>query len=314
MTLPSSFLYNPTMLKKQFPYQHIPISLIVIVLLLLMGCAGVDKGVKVETPAYPGVPVVIFRMDDAEKGVHEKVVAQIIKLFEKNKVPLDVGVVPHAKGHDTYDMPFLKQYLDAGVISISVHGFEHVPMEFDTTQSGKSYRELTTKLIKAREGFKKFYGITPAAFTVPYDFLSKEGYRAIQDAGFKIISTQEVVEKHPSTKPVDYFGNKDENGLIRLCTVSDVVYWDNEKKQWGDIFSDDLKNSLFYSIKSGLNYLGVAVVSIHPQAFVDENNIIDPVKLHKLDEIIKLSQTLGKITTFEEWYQNFLSLKSGKRK
>ena len=86
------------------------------------------------------------------------------------------------------------------------------------------------------------------------------------------------------------------------------------KKKWGDIYSADLKNSLFYSINWGLNNLGTAVVNIHPQAFVDVNNIIDPVKLDKLDEIIKLSQTLGKITTFEEWYQNFLSLKSRKRK
>jgi hypothetical protein len=301
------------MVKKQLLYQHLLVGLMVFILLLLMGCAGVDKGLKVGAPAYPGVPVVIFRMDDAEKGVYQEVVEQIIKLFEKNKVPLDVGVVPYAKGRYSYDMPYLKQYLDAGVISISVHGYEHVPMEFDTAQSGKNYRELTSNLVKARERFKKYYGIAPAAFTVPYDFLSEEGYRAIQDAGFKIISTQKAVEKHPSIEPVDYFGNKDENGMIRICTIDDVARWDNEKKKWGDIYSADLKNSLFYSIKWGLTNLGTAVVNIHPQAFVDENNVIDPLKLDKLDEIIKLSQTLGLITTFEEWYQNFLSLKSRKR-
>ena len=286
----------------------------VFVLLLLIGCAGADRGLKLETPSYSGVPVVIFRMDDAEKGVYENTVKQIIKLFEKNKVPLDVGVVPFAKGRDSYDMPYLKQYLDARVISISVHGFEHVPMEFDTAQSGKNYRELTANLVKAREGLKKFYGIAPAAFTVPYDFLSKDGYRAIQDAGFKIISIQMAVEKHPSIEPVDYFGNKDENGMARLCTVSDVARWDSAKKKFGEIFSIDSKGDLFTSIKWGLDNLGVAVVGIHPQPFVDDNNVIDPKKLAKLDDIIKFCQTLGKITTFEEWYQNVLSLKSGKRK
>ena len=286
----------------------------ILILLLLMGCAVVDRGLKLETPSYSAAPVIIFRMDDAEKGVYEEVVEQIIKVFEKNKVILDVGVIPYAKGHDSYDIPFLKQYLDAGIISISVHGCEHVPMEFDTAQSGKSYRELTANLVKAREQFKKFYGAAPTAFTVPYDFISSEGYKAVQDAGFKIISTQKTVEKHPSIEPVDYFGNKDENGMIRLCTVHDVAHWDSKNKKWGDIYSTNLKNGLFISINWGLTNLDTAVVNIHPQAFVDQDNVIVPIKLDKLDKIIKLSQTLGKISTFEEWYQNFLRLKSGGKK
>jgi hypothetical protein len=49
---------------------------------------------KVYTPAFTGAPSVIFRMDDVAKGWNELAVEQIIKLFGKNSVPLDVGIIP----------------------------------------------------------------------------------------------------------------------------------------------------------------------------------------------------------------------------
>jgi peptidoglycan/xylan/chitin deacetylase (PgdA/CDA1 family) len=271
-----------------------------LLLLSHIGCGGAARGLKLDQP-FPGQRMIILRLDDAEKGAYEEIIEEIIKVFEQNGAPLDVGVIPYANGRDSYGMPYLKKYLEAGVIGLTVHGFEHVDREFDTAHSGKSYEHLRSSLVMAREQFKEYYGIAPAAFSVPYDFFSEESFKAIRDAGFKIFTTQKAVEKYPSVIPVNYYGIKDKKGMYRLCTVVDVARWDNEKKQWGEILP--IGGELKYSINWGFDHLGVAIINVHPQSFLDEKNIVVPAKLAQLDAIVKWSGQFGKITTFEGWYK-----------
>jgi len=258
---------------------------------------------RVDTALYPGNPAIIFRMDDAAKGWNEEAVEQIIRLFGKHNVPLDVGVIPHADGKDSFEMPLLRRYLDAGIIDISIHANHHTIKEFDTSQSGTSYEELKARLTKAREQIQQYYDVTPVAFTVPYDFFNEEGYNAIQDAGFKIFSTQKAVEFSPSIYPVDYSGNEDEKGMSRLCTVSDVARWNAEKEQWEDILPIGPGTELSQAIDWGLKNLGVAVIGVHPDAFLDMDNNLDKVKLGQLEDIIVAAKKLASITTFKQWYQ-----------
>jgi len=206
---------------------------------------------KVDTAVYPGGPAIIFRMDDAAKWWNEEAVEQIIRVFGEQNVPLDIGVIPHADGNDSLEMPFLRRYLDAGIIDLSIHANQHIDKEFDTSQSGTSYEELKADLIKARDQIQQYYNTTPVAFTVPYDYFNEEGYKAVQDAGFKIFSTQKAVEFNPSIYPVDYSGNRDINGMSRLCTVSDVAQWNADKKQWEDILPfSELSQAIDWGLKN----------------------------------------------------------------
>ncbi len=299
------------MIKIRLLNRYLPIMLTLSLLLVLQaGCGGAARGIKLDKP-FVVPPSVIYRMDDAEQGVYEIVIERIIKVFEENNVPMDVGVIPYSKGRASYKMPYLKKYLDAGVIDLTVHAFEHVEREFDTAHSGKNYEQLKSSLEMARQQIKDYYGVAPAAFSVPYDFFSEEGFRAIQDAGFKIFTTQKAVEKYPSVEPVGFGGNRHKKGMYRLCTVVDVARWDNEKKQWGEILPP--AGELKYSINWGLDHIGVAVVNIHPQAFVDKDNNIVPEKIAKLDAIVKWSRQFGKITTFEKWYKDAAAATSKKR-
>ena len=200
-------------------------------------------------------------------------------------------------------MPFLKRYVDVGIIDLSIHANTHIDKEFDTSQSGISYKKLTTGLTRAIDQLQQYFGITPIAFTVPYDFFNEEGYKASQDAGFKVFSTQKAVEFNPTIYPVDYSGNKDESGMSRLCTVSDVARWDAEKKKWCDILTIGPATELYQAIDWGLKNLGIAVVGVHPNAFLDKNYNPDPVKLEQLEDIIKSAKKLAVITTFKQWYQ-----------
>lgn len=259
------------------------------------------------TAPYVGAPAVIFRMDDVAKGQNEEVVERIITIFGKNNVPLDVGVIPHANGQNSFEIPFLRTYLDSGIIDINMHGNRHSTSEFDTTKSNQNYEMLKADLVTARNQFEHYFGSAPTAFTIPYDFFSADGYKAVQDAGFKIFSTQKAADPHPSVQPVDFNGNENSNGMSRLCTVIDVAKWDDTNKQWGDIFSTDLKNELFASIDWGLKNLGVAVVGIHPQAFINDKGAPDTEKLNKLNDIVKAVRQRNSITTFESWYTFALS-------
>jgi hypothetical protein len=258
---------------------------------------------KLYTPDYNGSPSVIFRMDDVAMGENEPAVKQIIRLFGNNNASLDIGIIPFADGKDSYEIPFLKEYLDAGIIDISVHGITHVFGEFDTGKSHLSPEELKSGLAKARIQIYKYYGLDPVAFTPPNDFFDEGGYKAVQDSGFKIFSTQTAVESHPSVQPVDFYGVVNNAGMSRLCTVSDVAAWDAATQKWGEIMEPGANGPLFNSIEWGIKTLGVAVVGIHPQAFLDSAGNIDKVRMGKLDSIIKTVLKKYAVTTFDGWYR-----------
>ncbi|RPJ64172.1 MAG: DUF2334 domain-containing protein, partial [Dehalococcoidia bacterium] len=219
-----------------------------------------NPGIKRVMPPYDGGTAIIFRMDDVSVGWHEDVVEAIIKIFEKNGVPVDLGIVSNVDGTKSYEMPWLKKYLEKGIIGISVHGYDWTYYQFDTTHDFQSrtllnedtcslygaaeeqpppkevltYAHIKLKLMQARDAYLQYFGVVPVALTVPTDYYDETGYKAIQDAGFKIFATQITADPHPSIILVDYFGQKTPDGMYRIPTATDVCTWD--KCTWGDIF------------------------------------------------------------------------------
>jgi hypothetical protein len=172
--------------------------------------------------------------------------------------------------------------------------------------------------MRARDQYLQYFGVKPVALTVPTDYCDDTGYRAIQDAGFKVFATQIAAEAHPSIVPVDCYGAKDPNGMYRIPTSEDVCVWDN--CTWGDVFDisrisaipdyctyhaawDEVVYNDFGAMLCGLlGELGVTAIGVHPDAFVGIDGKPDQAKLEKLDAIIQWCKTLATITTFEQWY------------
>jgi len=297
-------------------------------------------------PPYNGGPVIIFRMDDVSKGYLEDIDKEIVRVFSDNGVPVDCGVVAFANGSDTFDIPWLRQYFDQGLVGISVHGYDWTYYQLDTTKELQSKRsqldnpcitvtaseidipksELTymyirSNLIRARAQYFKYYGVMPVAFTVPTDFFDETGYRAVDDAGFKVFSTQIITDRHPSsTMPVDYFGKYDPNGMYRVPTASDVCMW-SDNCTWGDVVDLGKKatiknycqyhdafqdvygyNDYTWSICTTLEKLGVTAIGVHPSCFIGKDGKPDRQKLEKLDSLIKWFKSFSTIMTFEQWY------------
>ena len=235
---------------------------------------------RVDTPLYSGNPAIIFRLDDAVIERNEETLEQIIRLFGKYNIPLDVGVIPQADGQDSFEIPLLKRYLDAGIIDLSIYTNQYM---FDTSQSGTNGEELKADLVKVCNQIEQYFGVDPIAFTIPHDSFNEEGYKAVQDAGFKIFSAPKAFEFNPTVFPVDYTGQHNEQGMSRLCTVSDVVHWDANKKEWGDILLIGPGSELSQAIQWGLTNLDVAIVGIHPDAFLNK----DLFDSSKIDEVIR---------------------------
>jgi hypothetical protein len=251
--------------------------------------------------------------------------------------------VSHANGADSFEIPWVLNYFNEGAVGISVHGYDWTYFQIDTTRTylnyresdicnidwariqeetpepAPTYRDIKYKLLKARAQYLKYYGVNPVAFTVPTDYYDEAGYRAVQDAGFKVFSTQTTVESRPSsTGPVDFSGNKIPNGMYRIPTASDVCVW--EKCAWGDVFDISKPSSvkdycqyhgawdeIFYNdfsteLCGTLGELRVAAIGLHPDCFLDSDSNPDKSKLEKLDTIIKWVKTFATITTFEQWY------------
>ena len=237
----------------------------------------------------------------------------------------------------------MKKYVQQGDIGISVHGYDWTYYQFDTTHDLQSqqllagdtcavpgveqppppketltYSYIRMKLMKARDAYLQYFGVVPVALTVPTDFFDETGYRAINDAGFKIFATQITAEPHPSTVTSNFNGQRDPNGMYRIPTATDVCTWDN--CTWGDIFEIDnlmsitdyckyhaawdevLYNDFGAMLCTVLGDLGVAAVGVHPDAFVGIDGKPNQAKLQKLDKIIKWCKTFATITTFEQWY------------
>ncbi len=249
-------------------------------------------------------PVIIFRLDDAVMYWNKTIegTQAVTELFDKMDVPLDVGVIPHSGGIDSYKIQFLKDYANRDAIDISMHGCTHDYGEFDTAQSGKTYEELLKNLIKSREEFKEYFGEEPIAITIPFDMFNEAGYKAAQNAGFIIFSSQQMSEPYPSRQPVDYHGNFNKSGMYRLPAVIDVNKWDSENEKWGEMLTQE---EIMWNIKYSLNNMNnVAVVSIHPQNFVDEDKKINTTRISALKRIVQEAEKYGEITTFEDWYYN----------
>jgi hypothetical protein len=176
-------------------------------------------------PTYNGGPAIIFRLDDVAIDWLEEIDIAIIKMFERNGVPIDLGVVASGSGNPSYKIPWAKQYTDKGVTGISVHGYDWTYCQLDTKQSGQAYADIRTRLARTRSLYAHYYGFYPVAFTVPTDFYDEIGYKAVMDAGFKVFATHISNEPHPSIKLVDFHGLENPRGMYRIPTASDVCGW-----------------------------------------------------------------------------------------
>lgn len=245
--------------------------------------------------------VVIFRLDDAS-AVRSSLVAvqEILKLFDESRTHLDVGVIPHETGLNSYEIPFLKPLVQKGLVDLSIHGYEHVTNEFNTSYSERTEKELSDGLNASLIGMEEYFGEKIISFTVPYDVFDENGFDAVRDADLKIFSSQKMSEVRPSVEPVDFFGEPDPtHGMRRLPAVISVNLWDSRNESYNGMLPIDVFRN---NIELGLNDWGFAIITIEPQSFMEKDGSVNETQIHILSEMITISKERGQPTTFRKLY------------
>lgn len=245
--------------------------------------------------------LVIFRLDDAS-AVRSSLAAvrEILELFDKTGTHLDVGVIPHETGLDSYKIPLLKPFIQKGLVDLSIHGYEHVTDEFNTSFSNRTEKELSDGLNASLISMEDYFGEKIISFTVPYDAFDEMGFDAVRDAGLKIFSSQKMSEAYPSVEPVDFFGEPDPiHGMMRLPAVISVNLWDSRNGSYNGMLPIGIFRN---NIDFGLNDWGVAIITIEPQSFTEKNGSVNETQIHMLGEMINISKKKGQPTTFKRFY------------
>lgn len=253
---------------------------------------------------------VIFRLDDVSAARSSlPAVQEILYLFDKSGTPLDVGIIPHELDQDSYMIPFIKPYVQKGLVGLSIHGYDHEINEFDASYSNRTVKELSDGLNASVIFIEKYFGKRPVSFSVPYDVFNEAGFNAVRDSGLKIFSSQKMSEPLPSVEPVDYLGRSDPiRGLYRLPAVISVNLWDPNSRSYDGM----LPISVFTNnINVAFNDWGFAVVTIEPQSFMNDDGSVKKAQIDILGEMIEISKERGIPTTFEELYWNDLVTKNG---
>jgi hypothetical protein len=244
---------------------------------------------------------VIFRLDDVSTERSSLLAVQeIIDLFNESNTHLDVGVIPHEVGQDSYKISFIKPYVQKGLIGLSIHGYGHVLNEFNTNYSKRTKKELSDGLNASIINMEKYFGKRPISFSVPYDVFDEAGFDAVRDSGLKIFSSQKMSEAHPSIEPVGFLGKFDPSrGLYRLPAVISVNLWDPHSQSYDGMLPIGVFRN---NINGSFNDWGFAIVTIEPQSFINEDGSVKKAQIDILSKMIIISKERGTSTTFEKLY------------
>jgi peptidoglycan/xylan/chitin deacetylase (PgdA/CDA1 family)/uncharacterized protein YceK len=276
---------------------------IICAVILLSGCTGVNTRTstgaqpdlpaseahvrKLDTPPYNGGEAVIFLLDRVTDSGLTDTADKVIRIFGSNNVPLNLALAPGIEGRASPMTSGFINYVDAGIIDISIDGYSLPWLPQGTSSSSPSYIELESSLIKAREQFKFYFGQAPVACVFPTAAFNETNYNLLEQSGFKVLCSPYSASLSPSGQPTNWSGQVDPGGLYRLPIV-------------GSVESDaDLLGLAQRSIDS----TGVACVQIQPAMLQGKDGKTDPSKLAQLSLLIKSCQNLGQITTLESWYK-----------
>ena len=247
-------------------------------------------------------PAIIFVVNHSGDGVNENITERIIRLFAENNANLSLALLPFVGNKDTYRVKSFQYYVEAGVIDVNVDYDRLCLDNYNASCPGMSYEALKTKLAGLKEGFLGYYGEVPEVCVLGEGLFCEDTYRALETSGFKVVTAAMQDDGVTSTQFVDYAGNADAAGLVRLPFTGNVCAHDAGGDGWGDVYAAKADNDLFYTVIDSLNENRIAVMEITPESFAAGDGKVDEGKIEKLGEIIRYSRELGEITTYSSWY------------
>lgn len=204
---------------------------------------------------------VVFRLDDMH-FYENKMAFDIIKVFEKNNIPLNLSFIPFYQNKDSLAVPLgedkiesLRKLIQSKQIDIQLHGFQHQKNglgEFSNIPLQRQEKWLTQGKSKLDSIFK--YNVH--VFTPPWNEYDKNTLTALSNTGFKGISA-------------NIFGESSHDKLQYLPATTE---------NWMD--AADI-------IDQGKKHNAAVVFLMHPYQFKNE------AEIQKLEQILKKVKTMN---------------------
>ncbi len=139
-------------------------------------------------------PVKIFFRDD-DAGWEDDKLFQLIDLFRKHKMPLDIAVIP-CETSESLAKRLLAAFLESpGLLSIHQHGLQHTNHEQTGRKcefgESRNYEQQFADISKGKAILERYFGEKPEKiFTPPWNRCTADTAKALRELGFTLLSRE----------------------------------------------------------------------------------------------------------------------------
>lgn len=132
---------------------------------------------------------IVFRMDDVLLQ-QQPLVDTVLRIFEKNRYKLNVGVIPVYEGKKLTapeKLALLKSGITDGIFEIHQHGYAHLKGKTDEF-SDLSLEEQQSRILDGKKWLEKNLNIAVQGFSPPWNSHNELTLTALEKTGFRVVS------------------------------------------------------------------------------------------------------------------------------
>lgn len=271
----------------------ITVAMLILASLSLSARASVAQRPDAEPPEAPiSCQCVAFRLDDIQDYFITNAQMDVINTFEQKSASLTVGIIGNHFGDDLVITRFLQDKLDGDngfSIVIANHGWNHEDFTLFTKEEQSDLLQQTDAKIM------DVLGLKPVVFIAPYNRVNDDTIAALVENDFIFMSA------NTTNYPASYLRlyQNESNGINSETTTdssSSILHFPSSANT-GDLNADNTEwlgkshEETFAAIRSSMDELGYAVVTMHPMEFASRSGTayqyeVDGGQIHELELLI----------------------------
>jgi len=230
---------------------------------------------------------VVFRLDDIQDNFLNRSQLAVMNLFLEKNQSLTLALILNALGNDTTVLNKVRFGYELGNFELASHGWNHENF------SKLNEQDQVDLLRKANEKMHRIFGVYSTIFIPPLYEFNNSTLDAARQVGINVFSSLDK-----------YYEHRNQSGLITHGIHSDPVHGENILH-----FPTTLQYSYFdgarwntYSVQQSLQSIhesissyGYAVVTLHPQGFVNllNNNLTNSVNSTQIKNLAEIIDSIN---------------------
>ena len=230
---------------------------------------------------------VVFRIDDLQDYWISDAQKSLMNLFLSKNQSVTLGLIMNAIGNDTELVDKIREGSSKGHFELALHGWDHIDY------TNLTLRQQIDTLHRANEKMQSLFGNRSDIFIPPFNTFNNNTLKAMNDQNLKVLESS-VSEESNFNQNQSIFNayQKDafiENSTKRIYHLPLIASYDEYVN--GTLTKPPLSQVLG-NIMEGIDKYGYAVITLHPQDFVNLNedgelaDTLNFTELHQLSMLI----------------------------